>query len=79
MPIKAEEKDSYSLKQQSVPDSEFHRATLYGKIAEKYDYRQEHTQALEYYQKALEFAPDLTTSLFYQTKIKRILNNLSLS
>jgi tetratricopeptide (TPR) repeat protein len=74
---KTEENNFYSSKQQSIPDSEFHPATLYGKIAEKYDRQGDSAKALDYYRKALEAAPDLTTNHFYQAAIKRTRKKLS--
>ena len=68
--INAGEDHALSPMRRFVPDLEFHRVTLYGKIAEGYDRLRNYVEAVDYYQKALEFATDPATKLFYRTAIK---------
>ena len=74
--INADEHDLYPVKPQSVPDLEFHPVILYGKIAEGCDRQAKYDKAFYYYRKALEFAPDPATEVFYQAMIKGTLDKI---
>lgn len=69
-PINAEEDHPLLPVRLFVPDSEFNRVSLYGKIAEGYNRQKAYDQAVDYYQKALELAKDPATKLFYRAAIK---------
>ena len=74
--INAEENRTLSPMRPFVPDSKFHRVTLYGKIAEGYDRLRKYDEAVIYHKKALELATDPATKLFHRAAIKETVEKL---